>query len=313
MGEFKGVLDRMDAKTAYIDFKDGFNIDSKKDWCEIVKNSVAMANSGGGIILIGAGDDGVPSGSDVTPVLDIDLTVLADMIAAYTGERFSGFKIAELDKEGVKIAALLIESVSIPMVFIKPGTYDINDGGDGNDEGAGGQQTVFESGAVYFRHGARSEPGNPSDMTKVVGRELEKLHRSWFSCVEKTDKTPAQHMTQPVATTSNAARMPNQSEYGVAIPDRTYPHIQKEVVHRVNERLSGKKHITAHDTLCVRRIYRVDESKPQFYYKSKFASAQYSEDFVDWLVERYEKDPLFFEKTREQYRARRAGLQAPGR
>jgi len=110
----------MDAKTAYIDFKDGFDIDSEKDWCDIVKNSVAMANSGGGIILIGAGDDGVPSGSDVTPVLDIDPAVLADMIAAYTGERFSGFKIAELDKEGVKIAALLIESVSIPMVFIKP-------------------------------------------------------------------------------------------------------------------------------------------------------------------------------------------------
>ncbi|MCK5108342.1 MAG: putative DNA binding domain-containing protein, partial [Methanosarcinales archaeon] len=165
----------MDAKTAYIDFKDGFDIDSEKDWCDIVKNSVAMANSGGGIILIGAGDDGVPSGSDVTPVLDIDPAVLADMIAAYTGERFSGFKIAELDKEGVKIAALLIESVSIPMAFIKPGTYDIDDGGDAG-EGNGMQQTVFESGAVYFRHGARSEPGNSSDMTKVVGRELEKLH-----------------------------------------------------------------------------------------------------------------------------------------
>ena len=295
----------MDAKTAYIDFRDGFDINSRKDWCEIVKNSVAMANSGGGIILIGAGDDGTPSGSDVTPVLDIDPAVLADMIASYTGERFSGFKIAEIDKEGVKIAALLIESVSIPMVFIKSGTYDPDEGGDaGGDEDDKGQQTVFERGAVYFRHGARSEPGDSCDMTKVVGRELEKLHRSWFSGIEKAVKTPAQYVTQPVATMSDAARMPNQSDYGVAIPDRTYPYIQKEVVHHVNERLSGKKHITAHDTLCVRRIYRIDESKPQFYYKSKFASAQYSEEFVDWLVERYEEDHLFFEKTREQYRAR---------
>ncbi len=303
---FKGVLDIMDAKTAYIDFKDGFDIDSEKDWCDIVKNSVAMANSGGGIILIGAGDDGVPSGSDVTPVLDIDPAVLADMIAEYTGERFSGFKIAELDKEGVKIAALLIESVSIPMVFIKPGTYDVDDGGGVGDagEGNGMQQTVFESGAVYFRHGARSEPGNSSDMTKVVGRELEKLHQSWFSCIEKADKTPARYGIQPVEPMIDAARMPNQSEYGAAIPDRTYPYIQKEVICRVNEQLIGKKHITAHDTLCVRRIYQIDESKPQFYYKSKFASAQYSEDFVDWLVERYEEDPLFFEKTKDQYRSR---------
>lgn len=293
----------MEAKTAYIDFKEGFDINSEKDRCEIVKNSVAMANSGGGVILIGVEDGGEPSGSDVTPVLDIDPAVLVDMITMYTGERFSGFKIAEIDKEGVKIAALLIESVSIPMVFVKPGTYDIDDMGDGGDKGDKGQQTVFESGAVYFRHGARSEPGNSSDMTKVVGRELEKLHRS-FSCVGKADKTPAMYVTQPVEPVSNAARMPNQSGHGVAIPDRTYPYIQKEVVHHVNERLSGKKHITAYDTLCVRKIYRIDESKPQFYYKSKFASAQYSEDFVDWLVERYDEDPLFFEKTREQYRAR---------
>ena len=301
IGGIKGVLDRMDAKTAYIDFKDGFDTNSQKDWCEIVKNSVAMANSGGGIILIGAGDDGTPSGSEVTPAPDINLTVLADMITAYTGERFSGFKIAELDKEGVKIAALLIESVSIPMVFIKPGTYTIN---DKSGKGDNGPQTVFESGAVYFRHGARSEPGNSSDMTKVVGRELEKLHRSWFSCVEHADKTPAQYVTQPAEPRSNTARMPDQPAHKVTIPDRTYPYIQKDVVHHVNERLSGKKHITAHDTLCVRRIHRINESKPQFYYKSKFSSAQYSEEFVDWLVERYEEDHLFFEKTREQYRAR---------
>jgi len=303
----------MEAKTAYIDFKEGFDINSEKDRCEIVKNSVAMANSGGGVILIGVEDGGEPSGSDVTPVLDIDPAVLVDMITMYTGERFSGFKIAEIDKEGVKIAALLIESVSIPMVFVKPGTYDIGDADDADNmgdmsdrggKGDRGQQTVFESGAVYFRHGARSEPGNSSDMTKVVGRELEKLHRSWFNCVGKVDKTPAMYVTQPVETISDAVRMPNQSGHGVAIPDRTYPYIQKEVVHHVNERLSGKKHITAHDTLCVRKIYRIDESKPQFYYKSKFASAQYSEDFVDWLVERYDEDPLFFEKTREQYRAR---------
>ncbi len=288
----------MEVKTAYIDFKDKFDIDSQKDWCEIVKNIVAMTNSGGGIILIGIEDDGTPSGYDVTPVLGIDPTVLTDRIAAYTGERFSGFKITELNKGGHRIAALLIESVSVPMVFIKPGTYDID------DVGGEGQQTAFKSGAVYFRHGARSEPGNSSDMTKVVGRELERLHRSWFSGIRRAVKTPAGHVTQPTATMNGTARMPNQSDYGAAVPDRAYPYIQKEVVHHVNERLSGKKRITAYDTLCVRRIYRIDESKPQFYYKSKFAPAQYSEEFVEWLVERYEGDHSFFEKTREQYRAR---------
>ena len=39
----------------WIDFKRQFDITSQADWCEIVKDIVAMANSGGGFIVIGLG------------------------------------------------------------------------------------------------------------------------------------------------------------------------------------------------------------------------------------------------------------------
>jgi predicted HTH transcriptional regulator len=41
-----------------IDFKSTFNPDSAADWCELIKDIVAIANSGGGSILVGVDDEG---------------------------------------------------------------------------------------------------------------------------------------------------------------------------------------------------------------------------------------------------------------
>lgn len=83
-------------------------------------------------------------------------------------------------------------------------------------------------------------------------------------------------------------------------PDVTHPNRQKEVVQLVNHQLSGRKTITSHDIQCVRKIYKIDGSKPNFYYKSKFASPQYSNAFVDWIVEQFNKDPAFFDKAKQK-------------
>lgn len=51
-------------ESATIDFKAGFDVQWQNDWCEVVKDVVAMANSGGGLIVFGVNDDGTPSRSD---------------------------------------------------------------------------------------------------------------------------------------------------------------------------------------------------------------------------------------------------------
>lgn len=293
-------------ESKYIDFKERFDVNSPQDWCEIIKDIVAMANSGGGVILIGVRDDGAPSGFDIAPILNIDSAKLTDKIAKYTEVQFSDFEITEIDKNRYKTVALLICGVSVPMVFIRPGTYDI---------GGGRQQTAFGRGTVYFRHGAKSEPGDSNDIRRVIERELERSRKSWLGNIRKVVKAPAGYRvqllppeiiasTQPIATPVRIVDTPTAPAYKIVGPDRTHPHRQKEVVHLVNERLSGKKTINAYYVLCVRRVYKIDETKPQFYYKSKFASPQYSDAFVDWLVKRYGDDPLFFDKAREKCRGR---------
>lgn len=79
--------------------------------------------------------------------------------------------------------------------------------------------------------------------------------------------------------------------------DNTHPHRQKDVVRLVNQRSSHEKQIGPYDIVCVRRKFKIDENK-KFYYKSKFASPQYSDTFVDWLIEQYESDFKFFINAR---------------
>lgn len=86
-------------------------------------------------------------------------------------------------------------------------------------------------------------------------------------------------------------------------PDTTHPYRQKDVVSAVNARLGGKCFINSYDVQCMRKVHKID-AKTEFYYKSKFASPQFSGAFVDWIVEEYEKNPQFFEvakaKSKEQ-------------
>ncbi|PYS48261.1 MAG: hypothetical protein DMG13_25905 [Acidobacteria bacterium] len=63
-----------DGESASLDFKSCFDPESKQDWCELIKDLVAMSNSGGGTIIVGVDDDGNLSNADVAPLLAVDPT-----------------------------------------------------------------------------------------------------------------------------------------------------------------------------------------------------------------------------------------------
>jgi hypothetical protein len=46
-------LDLLDGESATVDFKESLDPGSKQDWCELIKDIVAMTNSGDGCIVIG--------------------------------------------------------------------------------------------------------------------------------------------------------------------------------------------------------------------------------------------------------------------
>lgn len=82
-------------------------------------------------------------------------------------------------------------------------------------------------------------------------------------------------------------------------PSKTHPYRQKELLVEVNARLAGATSINTYDIQCVAKAFNIAR-RAEFYYKSsiKGTPAQYSPQFVDWLIAQYQKDPAFFLKAR---------------
>ena len=105
----------------------------------MIKDIVAIANSGGGVIIMGLTSRGILSRQDVTHVLELNPATFTDKIARYTGAQFDGTEIMECAKGKHTLAALVIAQAARPLVFERPGTYDI---------GGGRQKTAFAKGTV---------------------------------------------------------------------------------------------------------------------------------------------------------------------
>jgi len=278
-----------------IEFKEKFDPTSDRDWCEIIKDIVAMANSGGGCILIGVKNNGMPSKIDLSEVEKLDPAQITDKIAKYTGEQFSDFEIEEFDKNGYKIIALLIGKASYPMVFIRAGTYQIEQGK---------QKTAFGKGTIYFRHGAKSEPGNSRDLEEFINRKLNEIKKNWFKNIRKIVNAPEDYKVFILPTKVRESSSPNAypirvvddlkaPTYYKITPDDIYPYRQKEIVELINKKLNLKRKFNQYDVLCIRKVYNIDK-KSEFFYKPKFGSPQYSNDFIKWIINQYKKNPKFF-------------------
>src|SRR2546426_6979595 len=106
-----------------LELKEQFDPDQPGEWCELIKDIIAIANSGGGRIIVGVKDNGQPSGWDPLPLLLLDHAKVVDRISRYVGEPFGDFEIVPHDWKGKPVAMVVISGVPIPMVFVQPGTY----------------------------------------------------------------------------------------------------------------------------------------------------------------------------------------------
>jgi hypothetical protein len=298
------VSAKRESKT--VDFKISFDPDNAGEWCELVKDLVAIANSGGGSILIGVDNGGSSiGGQTVGRVLALDPAHITDKVAKYTGTQFDGFTIREGVRGGVDIAIITINPAAKPLVFEKPGTYATSDGK---------QKTAFSVGTVYVRHGAKSEPATSEDLSRILERYIQTVRKEWMAGVRKVVNAPVgsalsvlppdvHQSDSPSATPIRLTKDPKAPEYRLVDPDVTHPWRQKDLLAEVNKSLPPEHRINQYDILAIRHLYDVD-SDPQLFHKSRFATPQYSPAFYKWLLEQYGRNPGFFQKSRDEYRQR---------
>ena len=281
-----------DNESEIVDFKESFDVTFKGEWCEVIKDIVAMANSGGGILLIGIKDDGQVSGANVDAILDYDPADITNKLFSYTGRHFSNFKIINLQKDEHTLAALQVGGVSIPLVFTNPGNYQGRDGKP---------KCAFASGTVYFRHGAKSQPCTSDDLQSFLKREIDIVKESWLSGIRKVVEAP--EGSKVVITQDDiieAVRLVNDESaptHKLLDPNKTHPYRPTDAANLLNERLEGRKRVNLHDINCIKRIHNIAEV-PRFYYQPLHSSGRYSKEFIEWVLEKYEEDHKFFDDIR---------------
>ena len=104
-------VEKADNESAELDFKTAFDPKAAQDWCELIKDIVAMANSGGGIVVFGINDDGTPSSGDLKPIEALDPATIGDKIKKYTDQHFGDFILSSETRCGVPVMALVVSLV----------------------------------------------------------------------------------------------------------------------------------------------------------------------------------------------------------
>lgn len=282
-----------------IEFKSEFDANSTQDWCEVIKDTIAISNSGGGVIVFGLDSSGKPTGYDPTPLLEIDSADITNKISKYTGHQFSDFNVLEKSKREHRLALVVIEGSPIPIVFRKPGTYTV---------GEKQQKTAFKEGCVYFRHGAKSAPGNTDDLHRSFQKELDRVKKSWLNDIGKIVKAPNDSEVVVVSkatqqSASGAAALvrltndPDAPSVGQIDFDITHPYRQKELIRKVKEKLPKDVVFNSYDVNSLWNAHNIGEH-PEFHHTPKFGSTQYSDAYVDWIVSSFNNDREFFKKAR---------------
>jgi hypothetical protein len=264
------------------------------DVVQVVRDIAAMANSGGGVIVL----DGIAGA---------DEELLHQELARHAEPEFESFTVEPISRDGRPATAIVVDGAAgAPLVFTRSGRYRDADGGE---------HVAFVRGGLYFRHGAKSEPATGLDVRDFIRRQLDATRAQWLANIRAVMHAPdgaevavvetAERDEEGRPTLIRLTTDPHAPLYGQVDPDHSHPYRQKEVIREVNARL-GEGSVNAFDVLSVRRVHAIsEETRPEFVHVPKFGSPQYSDAFVDWLVTEYERDPEFIAQAKVRYLASR--------
>ena len=288
--------EKVNSESKQIDFKQEFNPNDTGDWCEIIKDIVAFANSGGGLIIFGVQNDGKKYKFDNKIIISLDTATITDKIEKYTNVSFSDVSIIAIKRKSKKCAVFLIGPSVYPIIFGVQGNYQKNNK----------QKTAFSKGAVYFRRGSKSQPGTFHELKRIIDNLIKKQQKEILKGMRKVVDVPIDHEVKilpkniKISETGYPVKIARKGETPTSAalldPDKTHPNRQKEVLHKLNTKLKLK--LNQHDFQCLKKMYKINENE-EFFYKSKFGASQYSQALIDWIIERYTSNKNFFKEARD--------------
>jgi hypothetical protein len=171
---------------------------------------------------------------------------------------------------------------------------------------AGEAPLTLDTRGAFFRHGARSVPATREDLRTFMDRRLAAVRKRLIVDIKRVITAPEgseivaieraedEHGERVIRITTDE----HAPLYRAVDFDVTHPYRQKELIAEVNSRLPEARAINSYEFQAVKRTYDVD---PDFVHRPRFGTNQYSQAFVDWLVERIEADADFIARARAHY------------
>jgi hypothetical protein len=170
---------------------------------------------------------------------------------------------------------------------------------------AGDAPLTLDTQGAFFRHGAKSVPATREDLKRFMDRRLQQVRKRLIGDIKRVITAPEGSEIVAIEREEDeqgrAIRITTDEHaplYRAVDFDVTHPFRQKELIAEVNSRLPEERAINAYEFLAVRRTNEID---PDFAHRPRFGTNQYSQAFVDWLVERIEGDGEFIERARARY------------
>jgi hypothetical protein len=219
-------------------------------------------------------------------------------------------KSRKIKRDGDLRAAIIIGSADTPIIFTRPGADVVT---------KGKQRPAFARGTVYFRHGAKSEPGTRDDFVGWREKTIESARKTWMAGIRKVVQAPAGHVISissypsfesgavqaEMAIRANVSTAPGAMHVVPQNAEDIWPYRQKDFLAEINKELGMSSLINGHDILCINSHLNVLKAHPEFAYKPhRLASPQYSKEYALWILEHHRDDPKFFQSMREEYRNR---------
>lgn len=300
-------------ESRYVEFKESFDPTDAGSWCELLKDLIAIANTGGGILIFGVKDNGtLGAGAGLEAIRSLDPARISDQIFKYTASHFSDFQIHDVEREGTSLVAITVGETHSPLIFVKAGTYRHVKQPSGKEE----EKIAFREGILYVRHGAKSEPATSQDLERFIERRVETLRKAWLGGIRKVMDAPHESDVLVYQTTERddqgkplQIRVTNDPEatlFGRVDANITHPHRQTEVIRELSRRLPKGVVATSDWVQSVRKAHGVNaKTFPEFCYQPRFSSQQYSDNFIEWMLSEYANDPMFFQKARQRAREMR--------
>ena len=155
----------MTAEGKDYELKREFEADNPRSKLGLVKDLVAMANSGGGQIVFGRDETSAP-GLDLSSAERLDSARIADLVEKYTEKGCVSLSHEiEVLPSGKAIVVLSVDSAPYPVVFQKDGDWP---------DRQKGEQLAFRSGEVLMRHSSKTERLSQQDMRSFLNDAYEK-------------------------------------------------------------------------------------------------------------------------------------------